>query len=49
VVFAGMSEDSKAEIAVHVNPLVFWVWIGAAIMVLGSIVALWPDKAVGSR
>jgi cytochrome c-type biogenesis protein CcmF len=49
VVFAGMSEDSKAEIAAHVNPLVFWVWIGAAILVLGSIVTLWPDKAVGSR
>ena len=28
VVFAGMSEDSKAEIAAHVNPLVFWIWFG---------------------
>jgi cytochrome c-type biogenesis protein CcmF len=47
VVFAGMSEDSKAEIAAHVNPLVFWIWVGSAIMVLGAIVTLLPDK--GSR
>jgi len=49
VVFAGMTEDSKAEIAAHVNPLVFWIWFGAAVMVLGSIITLLPDKAVGSR
>ena len=49
VVFAGMSEDSKAEIAVHVNPLVFWIWIGAAIMVFGSIITLLPEKEVVSR
>ncbi|MDM7995902.1 MAG: heme lyase CcmF/NrfE family subunit [Acidobacteriota bacterium] len=49
VVFAGMTEDSKAEIAAHVNPLVFWIWFGAAVMVLGSIITLMPDKAVGSR
>jgi len=49
VVFAGMTEDSKAEIAAHVNPLVFWVWFGAAVLVLGSIITLLPDKAVGGR
>ncbi len=49
LVFGGMTEDSKAEIAAHVNPLVFWIWFGAAIMVLGSIVTLLPDKAIGSR
>jgi len=35
VVFSGMSGDSKAEIAAHVNPLVFWIWLGAAIMMAG--------------
>jgi len=47
VVFAGMSEDSKAEIAAHVNPLVFWIWVGSAIMVFGAVITLLPDK--GSR
>jgi cytochrome c-type biogenesis protein CcmF len=45
VVFAGMTEDSKAEIAAHLNPLVFWIWIGAAVMVLGSIITLLPEKS----
>jgi cytochrome c-type biogenesis protein CcmF len=47
VVFAGMSEDSKAEIAAHLNPLVFWIWFGAAIMMAGAVVTLLPEK--GSR
>jgi cytochrome c-type biogenesis protein CcmF len=44
VVFSGMHEGSKAEIAAHVNPLVFWIWLGSIIMVLGSIVALIPER-----
>ena len=53
VVFPGMSENSKYEIVAHVNPLVFWVWFGAAIMLFGAIITLLPDKssrrsAVGS-
>jgi cytochrome c-type biogenesis protein CcmF len=47
VVFSGMSEDSKAEIAAHVNPLVFWIWVGAVIMMAGAAVTLLPEK--GSR
>ncbi|MBN1566447.1 MAG: heme lyase CcmF/NrfE family subunit [Acidobacteria bacterium] len=48
-VFAGMTEDLKAEISVHINPLVYWIWAGSAILVFGSIITLLPDKAVGSR
>jgi cytochrome c-type biogenesis protein CcmF len=44
VVFAGMSEDSKAEIAAHVNPLVFWIWVGSAILVFGAVITLLPDR-----
>jgi cytochrome c-type biogenesis protein CcmF len=47
VIFAGISGDSKYEIMAHVNPLVFWIWFGAAIMFVGSIITLLPDK--GSR
>ena len=25
-----------------VDPLVLWIWIGAAIMVFGGLLALWP-------
>jgi cytochrome c-type biogenesis protein CcmF len=53
VVFTGRSEDSKCEIKAHVNPLVFWIWFGSAVLFLGGIITLLPDKssresAVGS-
>jgi cytochrome c-type biogenesis protein CcmF len=44
VVFAGISEDSKCEIKAYVNPLVFWVWVGSGIMILGALIALLPEK-----
>jgi len=27
-----------------VNPLVWWVWFGAAVMVAGTLITLLPDK-----
>ncbi len=45
VVFAGMLNDgTTCEIKANVNPLVYWIWLGAAIMILGTIVTLLPDK-----
>ncbi len=54
VVLAGVSEDSVVcQIKAFVNPLVFWVWIGSGIMILGAIITLLPERksrqlAVGS-
>jgi len=49
VVFVGLSDDgSKYEIMAHLNPLVFWVWLGAAIMVCGGIITLLPDRMAQS-
>jgi cytochrome c-type biogenesis protein CcmF len=45
VIFAGISGDSKFEIMAHVNPLVFWIWFGSAVMVLGSIITLLPESS----
>ncbi len=45
LVFDGMSNDGKKyEVTAHVNPLVFWVWFGAGIMFLGTLVTLLPDR-----
>jgi cytochrome c-type biogenesis protein CcmF len=45
VVLAGVSEDSiVCQIKAFVNPLVFWVWIGSGIMILGAIITLLPEK-----
>jgi cytochrome c-type biogenesis protein CcmF len=27
-----------------VNPLVVWIWIGGAIVGLGAIFAMWPER-----
>jgi cytochrome c-type biogenesis protein CcmF len=45
VVFAGISEDNAVcQIKAYVNPLVFWIWIGATVMFIGAIICLLPDK-----
>jgi cytochrome c-type biogenesis protein CcmF len=49
VIFAGISGDSKFEIMAHVNPLVFWIWFGSAVMVLGSIITLLPESSSGQQ
>jgi len=45
IVFNGMSNDGRGfEIKAHVNPLVFWLWLGWAVMVFGTLVTLLPDR-----
>jgi cytochrome c-type biogenesis protein CcmF len=34
--------QSTAVIAVHVKPLVAWLWIGGAVMLVGTVLAAWP-------
>jgi cytochrome c-type biogenesis protein CcmF len=45
VVLAGQDQDTgKAIIHVIINPLVQWVWIGGMIVLLGTILALFPSQ-----
>jgi cytochrome c-type biogenesis protein CcmF len=37
--------QGRATFEMHVNPFVGWVWIGALIMILGSVLSLWPEVA----
>ncbi|MDR0843204.1 MAG: cytochrome c biogenesis protein CcsA, partial [Acidobacteriota bacterium] len=41
VVYTGMTGESRCEVKARVNPLVFWVWVGAAIMFLGTLISIW--------
>jgi cytochrome c-type biogenesis protein CcmF len=44
-VFAGASDDGRSfQINAFVNPLVWWVWFGAGIMFLGTLLTLLPDR-----
>ncbi|HSW39313.1 MAG TPA: heme lyase CcmF/NrfE family subunit [Acidobacteriota bacterium] len=40
LIFAGVTADSRYEIKAFVNPLVFWVWAGSGILVLGTLLTL---------
>jgi cytochrome c-type biogenesis protein CcmF len=44
VVLVGLTPDGLARISVFVNPMMMWIWVGGLIMVIGSIVAVWPSR-----
>jgi len=46
VVYAGMNpETNLPTLHVFINPLVKWVWWGGMVVVMGTIVALVPNRA----
>ncbi len=45
VVFGGTGEDGRALIQVFFNPLVNWIWLGGLVMLLGTGIALAPNRA----
>ena len=49
-ILAGSDETNEAVFRIHHNPLVAWVWLGAAVSVLGGLLALLvrPRRSVGS-
>ncbi len=46
VILAGFEPSGVATFKVFVNPLVLWLWIGGLVIVMGAIIALWPERAV---
>ena len=45
VVYAGHSpETQQPVIHAYLNPLVKWIWLGGAIVVLGTLLALVPNR-----
>ena len=41
-----LTPEGTARLSVFVNPLVLWLWIAGAIIVIGGLIAAWP--AVGA-
>jgi cytochrome c-type biogenesis protein CcmF len=39
--------SKKAQLQIHGNPFVSWIWIGILVLVLGASVSLWPDVSLG--
>lgn len=44
VIMAGFEPSKTATFKVFVNPLVFWMWMGGLVMVLGTVIAIWPER-----
>jgi len=42
VILAGWEGD-MATFKAYVNPLVIWIWIGAVLFIIGTVVAAWPE------
>ena len=52
VVLGGREGDgptAKVSLAVFVNPLVSWIWTGGVLLLLGTLVTLWPVSLVSAR
>jgi cytochrome c-type biogenesis protein CcmF len=45
VVYAGQSPETQTPVIhAYLNPLVKWIWLGGAVVVLGTIVTLLPNR-----
>ncbi|HVZ16685.1 MAG TPA: heme lyase CcmF/NrfE family subunit [Terriglobales bacterium] len=45
LVYTGSSDAGHPIIRMHINPLVFWIWSGAHLILLGTLLALIPSMA----
>jgi cytochrome c-type biogenesis protein CcmF len=45
VVLAGANNDGSASFRIFVNPLVSWIWAGAAIIILGVLLGNLGERA----
>ena len=37
-------DDTQARIKIFVKPLIMWLWIGGALMAIGTVLAAFPGK-----
>lgn len=42
LIFTGTVDRDTAAIHINFNPLVWWVWMGGYIMILGGLIVMWP-------
>lgn len=44
VILAGFEPSRVATFKVFVNPLVAWMWLGGVVIILGTVIAIWPER-----
>ena len=35
-------DETRVELNMHVKPLVVWLWLGGLVMVIGTLISIWP-------
>ena len=49
VVPSEIREDGAIGFRILLNPLVWWMWVAGPVLILGTVVALWPSRAPARR
>ncbi len=49
VILGSADKNDTATFQVYVNPLIAWLWIGGIVLVLGTLVAVYPTSAGRAR
>jgi cytochrome c-type biogenesis protein CcmF len=44
LVLAGWGDDATISLAAFVNPMVSLIWLGGVVLLLGSLITLWPER-----
>lgn len=44
VILAGFEASKVATFKIFVNPLVLWLWLGGLVIILGTVIAIWPES-----
>jgi len=42
-------ENGQASFKFIINPLVVWIWLGSVVLILGTVIAFWPDAREAKR
>lgn len=47
LVLAGYNAgEQQADLQIRINPLINWIWIGVGVMIIGSLIAYLPERAM---
>ena len=38
------TENEEVVFRMTINPLIWWMWLAGPILILGSLIALWPEN-----
>ena len=49
IILAGFEPSGTATFKVFVNPLVIWLWLGGLVMIVGTLIAIWPERRQPAR